>query len=144
MDRRMILTACGTFIIGALAGVLVMVNDDANGAIKQALSIGTNNAIGGATIQTTSMTATLEFRNLPWAFTIVDLYNAVKPYSEVLSARIATDRESGRSAGYGFVEVPRDKMQTVINALNGAGWGGRNVTVEEATRRTDIPQRAGR
>ncbi|WP_216624868.1 RNA recognition motif domain-containing protein [Paenibacillus foliorum] len=144
MDRRTILTACGTFIIGALAGMLVMVNDDANGAIKQALKLGTSNAIGGATIQTNSKTATLEFRNLPWAYTNEELGNAVKPYSEVLTVRIATDRETGRSVGYGFVEVPRDKMQTVINELNGAEWGGRPVTVREASVRTDIPQRAGR
>ncbi|NOU97015.1 RNA-binding protein [Paenibacillus sp. LMG 31456] len=121
-----------------------MVNDDANGAIKQALKLGTSNAIGGATIQTNSKTATLEFRNLPWAYTNEELGNAVKPYSEVLTVRIATDRETGRSVGYGFVEVPRDKMQTVINELNGAEWGGRPVTVREASVRTDIPQRAGR
>ncbi len=78
------------------------------------------------------MTKTLYFGNLPWAATNEDLTNAVSQYAEVLSARIATDRETGRSRGFGFVEVPADKAQAVIDALNGAEWGGRPLTVNEA------------
>lgn len=78
------------------------------------------------------MTKTLYFGNLPWAATNEDLTNAVSQYAEVISARIATDRETGRSRGFGFVEVPEDKAQAVIDALNGAQWGGRPLTVNEA------------
>lgn len=86
------------------------------------------------------MTKTLYFGNLPWAATNDDLTNAVTPYCEVISARIATDRETGRSRGFGFVEVPADKAQAVIDALNGAQWGGRALTVNEARPREDRPR----
>lgn len=85
------------------------------------------------------MTKTLYFGNLPWAATNEDLTQAVSQYTEVLSARIATDRETGRSRGFGFVEVPADAAQTVIDALNGADWGGRPLTVNEAKPREDRP-----
>lgn len=85
------------------------------------------------------MTKTLYFGNLPWAATNEDLSQAVSQYCEVLSARIATDRETGRSRGFGFVEVPADAAQTVIDALNGADWGGRPLTVNEAKPREDRP-----
>jgi RNA recognition motif-containing protein len=83
------------------------------------------------------MTKTLYFGNLPWAATNEDLTNAVTQYCEVISARIATDRETGRSRGFGFVEVPAESAQTVIDALNGAEWGGRPLTVNEARPREE-------
>lgn len=85
------------------------------------------------------MTKNLYFGNLPWTVTNQDLESAVAPYSEVISARVATDRETGRSRGFGFVEVPADKAEEVINALNGAEWGGRALTVNEAKPREDRP-----
>lgn len=87
-----------------------------------------------------NMTKTLYFGNLPWAATNEDLSNAVTQYAEVISARIATDRETGRSRGFGFVEVPEEKAQAVIDALNGAEWGGRPLTVNEAKPREDRPR----
>lgn len=89
------------------------------------------------------MTKTLYFGNLPWAATNEDLANAVSQYTEAISARIATDRETGRSRGFGFVEVPADAAETVINALNGADWGGRPLTVNEAKPREDRPRTGG-
>lgn len=86
------------------------------------------------------MTKTLYFGNLPWKATDQDLINAVAPLAEVISARIAVDRETGRSRGFGFVEVPEDKAQAVIDALNGAEWGGRPLTVNEAKPREDRPR----
>jgi RNA recognition motif-containing protein len=85
------------------------------------------------------MTKTLYFGNLPWTATNEDLSQAVSQHAEVISARIATDRESGRSRGFGFVEVPADSAQAVIDALNGADWGGRPLTVNEAKPREDRP-----
>ncbi|BAD42153.1 RNA recognition motif domain-containing protein [Symbiobacterium thermophilum] len=78
------------------------------------------------------MAKTLYFGNLPWAATSEDLHNAVSQYCEVISARIVTDRETGRSRGFGFVEVPDEAAQLVIDALNGAEWAGRPLTVNEA------------
>lgn len=89
------------------------------------------------------MTKTLYFGNLPWTVTSEDLSNAVSQHSEVISSRIATDRETGRSRGFGFIEVPEEKAQAVIDALNGAEWGGRNLTVNEAKPREDAPRRGG-
>ena len=86
------------------------------------------------------MTKTLYFGNLPWAVTSEDLTEAVSQHAEVISARIATDRETGRSRGFGFVEVPADKAQAVIDALNGADWGGRALTVNEAKPREERPR----
>jgi RNA recognition motif-containing protein len=85
------------------------------------------------------MTKTLYFGNLPWSATNDDLTQAVAPHAEVISARIATDRETGRSRGFGFVEVPADNAQTVIDALNGAEWEGRALTVNEAKPREERP-----
>jgi RNA recognition motif-containing protein len=85
------------------------------------------------------MTKTLYFGNLPWSVTNDDLSQAVGQYAEVISARIATDRETGRSRGFGFVEVPADKMEAVIEALNGADWEGRALTVNEAKPREERP-----
>ncbi|MBP2018510.1 RNA recognition motif-containing protein [Symbiobacterium terraclitae] len=78
------------------------------------------------------MIKTLYFGNLPWAVTPEDLTNAVSQYAEVRAARVATDRETGRSRGFGFVEVPEEQAQAVIDALNGAEWAGRTLTVNEA------------
>lgn len=90
------------------------------------------------------MTKTLYIGNLPWAATNEDLAKAVAEHAEVISARIATDRETGRSRGFGFVEVPADKAEAVIAALNGAQWGGRALTVNEARPREDRPARGSR
>jgi RNA recognition motif-containing protein len=89
------------------------------------------------------MTKTLYFGNLPWSATNEDLSQAVAQHAEVLSARIATDRETGRSRGFGFVEVPADAAEAVITALNGAEWGGRPLTVNEAKPREDRPAGGG-
>lgn len=87
------------------------------------------------------MSKTLYVGNLPWSVTQEDLAKAFQEHAhvEVISARVVTDRESGRSRGFGFVEVPNDQAQTAMEALNGADWGGRSITVNEAQPR---PERA--
>lgn len=89
------------------------------------------------------MTKTLYFGNLPWSATQDDLSELVTPYGEVISARIATDRETGRSRGFGFVEVPDAVAETVITALNGAVYGERPLTVNEAKPREERPRGGG-
>lgn len=85
------------------------------------------------------MTKTLYFGNLSWSATNESLSQAVGQHTEVISARIATDRETGRSRGFGFVEVPADSAQTVIDAMNGIEWEGRLLTVNEAKPREERP-----
>ena len=58
------------------------------------------------------------------------------------SARVVTDRETGRSRGYGFVEMPNaEQAQAAIEALNGKEIGGRKAVVNEARPREERPPR---
>jgi len=83
------------------------------------------------------LTKKLFFGNLPWNVTDEDLSSVVEPYSEVISARVATDRETGRSRGFGFVEVPDTSSEAVISALDGYELDGRALTVNEAKPKED-------
>ena len=87
------------------------------------------------------MAKTLYVGNLPWAVTEEDLVRAFAQYAEVISARVVADRETGRSRGFGFVEVKEESAHAAIEALNGAEWAGRSLTVNEAQPR---PERKAR
>jgi len=89
------------------------------------------------------MAKTLYVGNLPWSVTSESLSQEVSKHAEVISSRVATDRDTGRSRGFGFVEVADDKAQAVIDALNGAEWEGRPLTVNEAKPREERPARGG-
>ena len=78
------------------------------------------------------MTKTLYVGNLPWSVTEDELAQEFAPYGEVVSARIVTDRETGRSRGFGFVEMASEDLEPIISAMNGYSLGGRNLTVNEA------------
>lgn len=83
------------------------------------------------------MARTLYVGNLPWATRAEDLTEAFSAYGEVLSSRIITDRQTGRSRGFGFVEVRDEDAETMIRALNGTEFGGRIITVNEARARNE-------
>ncbi len=87
------------------------------------------------------MTKTLFVGNLPWSATEDDLTRAFSQHGEVVAARVATDRDTGRSRGFGFVEVPEEYAEAMITAMNGADMGGRPLTVNEARPREDRPRR---
>ena len=71
--------------------------------------------------------------NMPWAMTEEDLHQLFKRYGLVASVRIATDRTTGRSRGFGFVEMPDDgEAEAAIAGLNGTTLEGRPLTVNEA------------
>lgn len=71
--------------------------------------------------------------NLSYKTTDDELTQAFEAYGEVSSARVLTDRNTGRSKGIGFVEMPNDdEAQAAIEGLNGADLSGRNIRVEEA------------
>ena len=82
--------------------------------------------------------------NLSYATTDDDLNAAFAAYGVVSSARVVLDRESGRSRGFGFVEMPVEaEALTAINSLNGAEVGGRPLRVVEARPKEDRPPRGG-
>jgi RNA recognition motif-containing protein len=85
------------------------------------------------------VTKRLYFGNLSWDVTDAELTNAVAQYGTVISARVVTDRETGRSRGFGFVEVEEADAQKIIDAMNGMSWYGRNLTVNEAREREQRP-----
>ncbi len=81
------------------------------------------------------VSTTLYVGNLPWTTKEQDLTAWVAPHAQVLSARVITDRETGRSRGFGFVEVAAEEAAKAIEALNGTELGGRVVTVNQAQSR---------
>jgi len=76
--------------------------------------------------------------NLPFSTTEQDLQSLFEQHGTVVSAAVVTDRETGRSRGFGFVEMgDRTQGQAAIEALNGQAMDGRNVTVNEARPREE-------
>jgi cold-inducible RNA-binding protein len=76
--------------------------------------------------------------NLAWTTTEEDLAQLFEPFGIVEQARIATDRDTGRSRGFGFVEMPDDmEAQAAIDELHGSSIGGRPLTVNEARPREE-------
>ena len=66
------------------------------------------------------------------------------PYGEVTSASVITDRETGRSRGFAFVQMPNvNEARAAMMALDGKELDGRNIRVNEARERTDRPTRGG-
>ena len=71
--------------------------------------------------------------NLPWRATDAQLTELFGAHGEVIDARIVTDRETGRSRGFGFVTMSSaDAAQNAIRALNGHSLEGRSLVVNEA------------
>ena len=80
--------------------------------------------------------------NLPFEVTDEELEAAFTEYGEVSSARVIIDRFSGRSRGFGFVEMPTDSEgEAAIAAMNGREMMGRPLTVNVARPREDRPRR---
>jgi RNA recognition motif-containing protein len=81
--------------------------------------------------------------NLPYSATEDSLTETFSQCGNVESARIITDRDSGRSKGFGFVEMSSDEeAAAAINKLNGTDMGGRQLTVNEA--KPQAPREGGR
>ena len=79
------------------------------------------------------MGAKLYVGNLPYSATEERLQQHFAQYGSVLSARIITDKVTGRSKGFGFVEMGSDaEAQKATTALNGTDFEGRNIVVSEA------------
>ena len=82
--------------------------------------------------------------NLAYSISDPELRAAFENYGAVSSARVITDRESGRSRGFGFVEMPNDaEASAAINGLNSQDLGGRPIKVVEARPKEERPGGGG-
>ena len=82
--------------------------------------------------------------NLPYSFRDDDLQQAFAAHGTVTSAKVMMERDTGRSKGFGFVEMGDDaQAQTAINAMNGQQIGGRGLVVNEARPMEPRPPRSG-
>ena len=71
--------------------------------------------------------------NLPYSITDDELGELFSPFGEISSAKVIMDRESGRSKGFGFVEMlEKADAEEAIKALDGSSVSGRNIRVNEA------------
>jgi RNA recognition motif-containing protein len=77
--------------------------------------------------------------NLPYSTTGEELETTFAAHGEVVSANVVQDRDTGRSRGFGFVEMPDEAAKAAIEGLNGQDFNGRNLVVNEAR-----PRPAGR
>jgi cold-inducible RNA-binding protein len=76
--------------------------------------------------------------SLPWATDSQKLNELFSQFGKVLKADVLQDRETGRSRGFGFVEMENDdEAEAAIKALNGSDVDGRNIVVNEARPRED-------
>ena len=82
--------------------------------------------------------------NLSFRTTQQELEDLFTNYGNVQEAAVVTDRETGRSRGFGFVTMPEDgEASAAIEALNGTEVEGRTLTVNEARPKTDRPRGGG-
>ncbi len=79
--------------------------------------------------------------NLPWSTTDADLREMFSAHGNVHSASVINDRETGRSRGFGFVEMDDADADKAIAQLNGLDMGGRALRVNEAQERA--PRQGG-
>ncbi len=80
--------------------------------------------------------------NISFQTTSEDLVQAFSQFGTVLGAQIVSDRETGRSRGFAFVEM-HDGADEAIASMNGAQLGGRTLTVNEAKPREERPRSGG-
>ncbi len=83
--------------------------------------------------------------NLPYSTTEEDLRTAFGAFGETSSVSVITDKYTGQSKGFGFVEMPSDSdAESAIEALHGTSMDGRNITVNQAKPRGERPSRGSR
>lgn len=88
------------------------------------------------------MSKNLYVGNLPYTTTADDLREAFSAHGTVTRAQVVSDRETGRSRGFGFVEMSEGGDAAIAN-MNGKEFQGRTLTVNEARPREDRPRSGG-
>lgn len=81
--------------------------------------------------------------NLPYSMGDQELRDLFSPFGEVRSSRVMIDRETGRSRGFGFVELDDAAAQQAVAERNGFEVGGRRLVVNEARPREERPRFGG-
>ncbi|MFK5957024.1 MAG: RNA-binding protein, partial [Planctomycetota bacterium] len=90
------------------------------------------------------MTTNIYVGNLSYQTDDRELEDLFAPYGDIASARVITDRETGRSKGFGFVEMPDSaQAEAAITALNDTEIDGRNLRINEARPREERPRGGG-
>jgi RNA recognition motif-containing protein len=84
-----------------------------------------------------SMLKKLFVGSLPWSIDDNALEDLFRDYGTVQSARVITDRETGRSRGFGFVEIETDDLAAVIQSTDGQEVEGRAIRVNEAEEKSN-------
>lgn len=84
------------------------------------------------------MTMSMYVGNLPFSADQTSLQSLFAPFGEVISARVMSDRETGRSRGFGFVEMESNDARNAMSSLDGTELNGRKLRINEAEKR---PQR---
>jgi RNA recognition motif-containing protein len=83
--------------------------------------------------------------NLPYGVSDADLQKMFSEFGSVSESKIVTDRDTGRSKGFGFVEMPNQtEGEEAIKQLNGREMEGRNIKVNVAKPKEDRPRRGPR
>ncbi|MHB1255795.1 MAG: RNA recognition motif domain-containing protein [Dethiobacteraceae bacterium] len=77
------------------------------------------------------MSKTIYIGNIPWSLSEDQLKEYFSKHGQVLSVRIITERATGRSKGYGFIEVSAESAEKIIE-LNGTEMDGRKLVINEA------------
>ena len=78
--------------------------------------------------------------NLAWSVTDGDLQAKFAEFGNVISARVVSDKMTGRSRGFGFVDMDDADAEKAIAAMQGQKWNDREVTCNEAKPKTDRPR----
>ena len=82
--------------------------------------------------------------NLPYTATDADLRETFSQYGDVSSVQLITDKFTGESKGFGFVEMNSNaQADAAIKALNGTAMKGRNITVNQAKPKSERPSHGG-
>ena len=83
--------------------------------------------------------------NLAYTVTESELQEAFSEFGEISSVRLVSDKFSGKSKGFGFIEMPNNsEADSAINAMNESSFKGRDIKVSQAKPREERPQRRTR
>jgi RNA recognition motif-containing protein len=75
--------------------------------------------------------------NLPWSVTDEDLKTKFSEFGEVIGARVVTDKFTGKSRGFGFVDMEDAASAVALEKMSNYEWNGRKVTINEAKPRAE-------
>lgn len=98
----------------------------------------------GSTVSSHQMAKKLFVGSLAWATTDESLRSAAERFGNVVSAQVVMERETGRSRGFGFIEMStEEEAQAAIKGLDGTELDGRRINVSEAQAREERPRTGG-